>query len=694
MCCKIYFNSKKTFFNRLKELYLDEVFKINDIDPCRLQIHCIIMDLFMYKIKPYNDIVLKAKKSSFRRKILCSIIFRNKGIEMLNLPRIFRNKSLKSYVNFLDIKEPTVVYKGTKNISDKLYNYNAVIKDEKPSDCICHMYAEFVHPDCGHVVTGDVGLIKHEALRTLFTKGPSYREPRTIDFDKNCEFVIKHVESILEKWGKKEKLDVVCFKGWFHEFCNLVKKETELLKLKYTKMTKRKSVFNDNEASEELEFIKQHFVLCPVDKATKNVAIICKNYYLNDIVEECQKNDGIEDVSDQCCVTDINKTIYDFMEVAGIKVEEETDSLPHMFSCPKFHKPSLKFRYVISYADCSIRPLAVKVSLALKAVYSEICRYTKMLFKVTGINRNWIILNNKPILDSIEYINQHSVARNIQTFDFSTLYTNLAHKDIKDALIFTIKLAFRNSRSKFIAVYEKGFGWVNSFRDGTLAIGEDKLIDCVNFLLDNCYFKVGDVLYRQVIGVPIGINPGPYMANLTLWYFENKFLDSNYKCKYNIVKKLNYTFRLIDDITTLNSDGCLEEYFKHIYPDSLTLNKENEFDSAASVLDLDISIKEGSFFSRVYDKRDKFGFKVVQFQPATSNQASSVLYGTYYSQLVRYSRICNNFEAFSDRVSRLNNDLIVLGYKRDRLRKLYTSIVIRHRLIEKFGTACEENLVP
>ena len=159
------------------------------------------------------------------------------------------------------------------------------------------------------------------------------------------------------------------------------------------------------------------------------------------------------------------------------------------------------------------------------------------------------------------------------------------------------------------------------------------------------------------------------MANLTLWYFENKFLDSNYKCKYNIVKKLNYTFRLIDDITTLNSDGCLEEYFKHIYPDSLTLNKENEFDSAASVLDLDISIKEGSFFSRVYDKRDKFGFKVVQFQPATSNQASSVLYGTYYSQLVRYSRICNNFEAFSDRVSRLNNDLIVLGYKRDRLRK-------------------------
>ena len=76
-----------------------------------------------------------------------------------------------------------------------------------------------------------------------------------------------------------------------------------------------------------------------------------------------------------------------------------------------------------------------------------------MLFKVTGVNRNWIILNNKPILEALDQINDSSVARNIQTFDFFTLYTNLAHKDIKDALKFTVKLAFRNIKKKFMAVY-------------------------------------------------------------------------------------------------------------------------------------------------------------------------------------------------------------------------------------------------
>ena len=52
-------------------------------------------------------------------------------------------------------------------------------------------------------------------------------------------------------------------------------------------------MFNNVEACKELAFIRKYFVLCPVDKATKNVAIICKQYYLSDILQECQSNEGI-----------------------------------------------------------------------------------------------------------------------------------------------------------------------------------------------------------------------------------------------------------------------------------------------------------------------------------------------------------------------------------------------------------------
>ena len=114
----------------------------------------------------------------------------------------------------------------------------------------------------------------------------------------------------MEPWSKKEKIDITCLNGWFYEFCDIVKKETEALKVKYPKDLKRKSVFKDAEACEELDFIREYFVLCPVDKATKNVAIICKQYYLNDIVQECQSNEGIDNVSGEREISDINKNIF------------------------------------------------------------------------------------------------------------------------------------------------------------------------------------------------------------------------------------------------------------------------------------------------------------------------------------------------------------------------------------------------
>jgi hypothetical protein len=55
---------------------------------------------------------------------------------------------------------------------------------------------------------------------------------------------------------------------------------------------------------------------------------------------------------------------------------------------------------------------------------------------------------------------------------------------------------------------------------------------------------------------------------------------------------------------------------------------------------------------------------------------------------VRYSRICNNVDAFSERVSNLTDDLIELGFRQDRLSKIYLSVVRRQGLREKFGIGC------
>lgn len=56
--------------------------------------------------------------------------------------------------------------------------------------------------------------------------------------------------------------------------------------------------------------------------------------------------------------------------------------------------------------------------------------------------------------------------------------------------------------------------------------------------MDNCFFKLGNLVFRLIIGVPIGVDPGPYyIANLTLWYYGNKYLESLlYKVDYFLPK--------------------------------------------------------------------------------------------------------------------------------------------------------------
>ena len=50
---------------------------------------------------------------------------------------------------------------------------------------------------------------------------------------------------------------------------------------------------------------------------------------------------------------------------------------------------------------------------------------------------------------------------------------------------------------------------------------------------------------------------------------------------------------------------------RQIYPPSLTLTQENDDDKRADVLDMDVSLRDGSVTTRVYCKADAFPFRVV-----------------------------------------------------------------------------------
>ena len=56
--------------------------------------------------------------------------------------------------------------------------------------------------------------------------------------------------------------------------------------------------------------------------------------------------------------------------------------------------------------------------------------------------------------------------------------------------------------------------WSNKQKTGAILFTKNSLKKAVKYLLGNCYFKLGNKIFRQIIGIPVGSNPAPLFANL------------------------------------------------------------------------------------------------------------------------------------------------------------------------------------
>ena len=101
--------------------------------------------------------------------------------------------------------------------------------------------------------------------------------------------------------------------------------------------------------------------------------------------------------------------------------------------------------------------------------------------------------------------------------------------------------------------------------------------------------------------------------------------------------------------------------------------------SVASYLDLLFTQdRSNNITTKLYDKRDAFGFHIVNFPFMSSNIPSAPVYGVYASQLVRYARCCSSYSDFLIRHRALVKRLLSQGYKVDRLSNTFKKFYGRH----------------
>ena len=228
--------------------------------------------------------------------------------------------------------------------------------------------------------------------------------------------------------------------------------------------------------------------------------------------------------------------------------------------------------------------------------------------------------------------------------------------------------------------------WVKSPRAQTFFYTKPSMIEAIKFQLSTTYFVFGKRVFAQIIGIPMGTDNGPEIANLTLHNKEFSYMKELQKAHIYKARKLQHTFRYIDDVTSLNADNRIGEIMLDIYGDKIQLNKENEGTLEADVLDLSVSVNPNvhQATTSLYDKRRAFPFHVCNFPDTSGNISTSMAYGTIASQLPRYYKACSSFQDFVTNTINLVTKLVQQNYDTNKIMSNIIKYVQTNKL-QKYG---------
>jgi hypothetical protein len=214
----------------------------------------------------------------------------------------------------------------------------------------------------------------------------------------------------------------------------------------------------------------------------------------------------------------------------------------------------------------------------------------------------------------------------------------------------------------------------NKIQKGKACYSEEKLISMLEFLIDNIFVSFGGTLFQQVVGIPMGTNCAPLLADVLI----------------HEARAFNFTYRYIDDVLSINNSR-FAEFLPLIYPPELEVKETTDTPSSASFLDLYLEFDDcGQISTKIYDKRDDFNFKIINFPNMCSNIPASAAYGVYISQLIRYAMDSSYYSDFLKRHLHLRNSLLDQGYAKIRLIRSLKKFIFRYQdLVEIYSISAE-----
>ena len=98
---------------------------------------------------------------------------------------------------------------------------------------------------------------------------------------------------------------------------------------------------------------------------------------------------------------------------------------------------------------------------------------------------------------------------------------------------------------------------------------EEDIINMLEFLVDNIFVVFAGKVFQQIMGIPMGTNCAPLLANIFLYSYEAEFIQPLLSAgKKRLASQFNFTYRYIDDVLSINNPD-FENNLGQMYPPEL-----------------------------------------------------------------------------------------------------------------------------
>ena len=143
----------------------------------------------------------------------------------------------------------------------------------------------------------------------------------------------------------------------------------------------------------------------------------------------------------------------------------------------------------------------------------------------------------------------------IDCFDLKTLYTNIPHDDLVNKIFDLIHKTFELKEKDFVNVSSNlnNISWSKCKNPRYVySYNREDVKNLLRYLIDNIFVKFRGRIYKQNIGVPMGCDCAPFLANLYLFCYEYQYIKDLVNANHWSAAYFKYCRRFIEDLCIPN----------------------------------------------------------------------------------------------------------------------------------------------